>query len=477
MLSICELPNQMRGASWGDDDTIVFATNETQSGLWQVSASGGEPKLLTTPARDQGEVNHLWPEVLPGSNAVLFTIVSPDEFQIAVLRLDTMETTVLFSGGGNPRYSPTGHLLYGTDGYVWAVGFDLERLETVGDPVPVQEDVLTKIAGSANFGVADDGSLIYVPDSHGLMGEQHRLVWVDRTGEEDEVPAELRPYRSLKLSPDGTRVAVEIGEPANADVWVYDLTTNIDTRLTVDPATDAFPLWTPDGNRVFFASVRNGPWNIYDVAANGTGQVSRVVTANTIQIPQAFAPDGRTLVFSEVTSDTGLDLALLDVSDDSEVVGSIRTEFRDSAGVVSPDGRWLAYVSDESGEDQTYVRPFPDLDAGRWQISSGFGVAPVWGPDSRELFYQTVDNSGDTAVMRVTIATEPEFRSATPSALFQGAYRLGEGAAAHAYDISPDGQRFLMVKEDLDVNEPAAQPRIAVTLNWAEELTRLVPTP
>ena len=257
--TICDLPEGRgtRGASWGANGSIIFGTADGRSGLWQVAAVGGEPRQLTTPDAEKGEVNHQWPEILPGGEAVLFTITADpvEESQIAVLSLDTLEQKVVVSGGTFPQYSSTGHLLYVVQGNLWAVGLDLNRLETVGDAVPVQEGVLTKEAGGADFSVSADGSLAYIP---GIAGgtEARTLVWVDRQGREEPLPTPPAPYDSPRISPDGRSVAVERRNPENTDVMVYDLQQGTEVRLTFDPGVDESPLWSPDGRRVFF---RHGP--------------------------------------------------------------------------------------------------------------------------------------------------------------------------------------------------------------------------
>ena len=284
--TICEIVGDLRGASWGADGTIVFASADLGSGLWRVAAVGGQPEQLTTPDPEQGERDHLWPEILPGGENVLFSIRGGGEFQIAVLSLETGEQKVVLRGGSYPRYSPTGHLLYGVQENLWAVGFDLSRLETVGDPVPVQEGVLTKFQGTADFDVSDNGSLIYVPGGAGL-GDERTLVWVDRQGREEPLRAPPAPYESPRISPDGRHVAVQLGA-SNADVMVYDLQRDTSTRLTFDPAQDRWPIWSPDGLRVLFSSNREGPSNIYSKAADGTGATERLNRERDRPIPSVL---------------------------------------------------------------------------------------------------------------------------------------------------------------------------------------------
>ena len=289
--------------------------------------------------------------------------------------------------------------------------------------------------------------------------------------------AEARPYSSMQLSPDGQQVVMEVQNPGNVDIWIYDLARNTPTRLTFDPAVDRLPAWTPDGERVVFTSGRDGgPMNLYWKAADGTGQAERLTTTANIQSPQSFTPDGQTLVFTEFAPGTALDLGILAMDGDRQTEALLQAEAREGYGAVSPDGRWLAYLSDESGQDEVYVRPFLNVDQGRWEISRGFGVSPRWGPNSRELFYQTRGaGAASVSVMAVANDSEPTFRPGTPVTVFDGPYRLGIRDASPAFDVSPDGQRFLMIKEESSASN---SPNIIIVVqHWVEELTRLVPIP
>ena len=466
--TICELPGDLRGASWGADDTIVFASADFASGLWRVAAAGGEPEPLTTRDPEQGEVDHRWPEILPGGEAVVFTIIANpvEDSQIAVLSLTTGEQRVVLHGGSYPRYSPTGHLLYGVRGNLWAVGFDLRRLETVGDPVPVLAGVLTKDAGTADYDLSENGSLIYVPGVS-AAAEERTMVWVDRRGREELLGAPPAPYESPRISPDGRYVAVDVIESETSYVMIYDLQRDTPTRLTFGPGFSSYPVWSPDGRRVLFTSNRDGRQNIYSMAADGTGPVERLTTTDTLQVPQSWSADGHSLVIMDTLPSGGIDLKLVLFGAENQTEGLIETEFLDVYAEVSPDGGWVAYGS--GGE--VWVQPFPDVEGGRWQISRDGGRSPMWGPSGQELFFRRSD-SGD--MMVVTVETESTFDAGNPEFLFAAPYITGQALRNRPWDVASDG-RFLMVKEQAATD--ATETRIHVVLNWDQELLERVPIP
>ena len=258
-VTICQLGSPMRGQTWGPGNAIIFAEVVDGTGLWRVPAGGGDPEPLTTPDIDNGERNHLWPEILPGGQAVLFTIemgAATESVQIAVLSLETGEQKILIPGGSHPRYTSTGHIVYSVPGALRAVAFDVGRLEVTSDPVPVLEGVTTKGSSAANFSVSAEGSLVYTAGPSG-GGGQRTLVWVDRQGKEEAVTAEPRSYTYPRISPDGGRVALDVRGGDN-DIWIWDFARETLTQLTFDPGNDNYPVWTPDGTRVAFASSRAG---------------------------------------------------------------------------------------------------------------------------------------------------------------------------------------------------------------------------
>jgi eukaryotic-like serine/threonine-protein kinase len=462
------------GASWGADGAIVFATQDPSSGLLRVSASGGEPEVLTMPHRDQGELDHLLPEVLPGGQAVLFTISAGgaiDNFQIAVLDLRTRQQRILIRGGSHARYVSSGHLVYGAAEALWAVRFDLRRLEVVGMPVPVLDAVRVTAAGAGggNVSISAGGTLVYVPGRAEASYLRGSLVWVDRRGREEALNVPVRPYRYPRLSPDGTKVALEALDQER-DIWIWDVGRETLTRLTFDPQEDQYPVWTPDGRRVLFRSERSGPFNLFAQAADGTGTVERVTESPNEHAPYSVSPDGRRLVFREDVRGTGEDLKVLTLQGERRAETLVQTAFSELNGEISPDGRWLAYQSNESGQDEIYVRPFPSANSGRWQISSSGGRTPVWARSGKELFYRALD--GAVLGVGVEVTDRATFRASTPAKLVEGPYLTSTG---RDYDVSPDGHRFLMIKQ-VATDATSAPREIVVVQNWLEELKRLVPT-
>ena len=462
-ITLCELTG-IYGASWGADDTILFG--QGPNGIWQVPGTGGTPERLI--AVEEGELAH-GPQMLPGGEWVLYSLRPAgtsvwDAAQIVVQSVTTGERQVLIEGGHDGRYVATGHLVYALAGVLFAVPFDLGARQVTGGPVSLVEGVQGASGGrtgAAQFSLAGNGSLVYIPGSAG--GGQIELVWVDRAGQTQSVGADQLAYGRGRVSPDGTRVAVDTPGEDNPDVWIYDLARKTLTRLTFDEAFDGFPLWTPDGSRVVFQSLREGG-GLFWKAADGTGEVERLLESSDAPRPYGWSADGR-LVFEQNPGDIGV----LTVDGDRTMELVIDTEFLEREPAMSPDGRWIAYRSNESGQAEIYVRPFPNLDDGKWQVSAGGGFDPVWSPDERELFFLS---SSELMVARVE--TEPTFNAATPESLF---IRTGFAASAgREYDIAPDGERFLFLRGQ-GGQVADGNPGLVFVQNWFEELRARVPVP
>jgi eukaryotic-like serine/threonine-protein kinase len=460
------------GATWGSQGTIVFG-NATES-LKQVSDSGSAPQSLTRLV--EGENGHRWPEFLPGGKAVLFAAGNSGNWsgaQIAVQPVGSGERRNLVQGGTLPRYAPSGHLLYVQAGTLMAVPFDPQRLATTGAAVPMLEGVMqSATSGAARYSISATGSLVYVLGS--VQATQRRLIWVNRNGAEQPLAAPAHSYETPRISPDGRRVSVDIREEVS-QIWLYDLARETLTRLTFEGNTNQNPAWTPDGKRIAFQSNKGGSaFNLFWLLADGSGGLERLATSENLQAPNSWSSDGQLLAFTELNPTTGWDIWVLRMGDTSAGPGQVRkpqsflrTKFTEGAPRFSPDGRWLTYVSDESGRFEIYVQPYPGP-GGKWQISTEGGTEPVWNHNGRELFYR----SGDK-MMAVDITTQPGFGAGKPRMLFEGRY-VRTAATIPTYDVSPDGQRFLMLKPTEQAQ--AATTQINVVLNWFQELKQKVPT-
>jgi serine/threonine-protein kinase len=465
---VCATQGAPRGATWSEDGTIVFATNSTTTGLLRVSAAGGEPVVLTKPDRERGEGGHLWPELLPGGKAVLFTIAqvggSIENAQIAVLDLQTGRSKVLIGGGSDAHYVPTGHLVYGVKGTLRAVAFDLGRLEVVGTPAPVLEGVATTTTDAADVGVAANGSLVYIP---GVAGRQ-TVVSVDRQGRASPLPGlPLDEYRDVRVSPDGARLALA----TQTDVWTYDVVRATLSRLTTASAAGTRPLWTPDGQRIIFTSRRAGYPELFWRPADGTGSDERLLArAKDLNdlLANGWSADGRQLLFSE-GANLRCAIGQIAIERPSEATVLVKNEFCNARASVSPDGRWMAYESNVSGRNEIYAERYPAL-GNRQQISTGGGILPLWSRDGRELFFSATDGR---QMFAVPVQSGTTLVAGRPQVLFEFAM-LVNGAGNRPYDIAPDG-RFVMIRSGQAEAGGGTASNLIVVQNWFEELKRLVP--
>ena len=453
--------NDPRGASWGSQGMIIFIPTRN-SALQKVSDAGGTTQPLTRFGKNEN--SHRWPEFLPGNEAILFAASSGgtnwNNAQISVQSVGTGERRDLIQGGTHPRYAPSGHLVYAQGGTLMAVPFDAQRLAVTGAALPVQEGVLqSTLSGAAQYSFSSTGSLVYVPGS--VQATQRKLVWVNRSGAEQPVAAPARAYRGPRLSPDGRVVAVAV-EGQETEIWLYNLSRDTLTRLTFQGNTNYNPVWTTDGKRIVFTSVGQG---LHWQAADGSGGPEMLKEFGGT--PNSWSPDGQVLAFDDNRSNTGRDIWVLRLADRKEEQ-FLGTPFNEGAAQFSPDGRWLAYVSNESGHYEVYVQPYPGP-GGKLQISTEGGAEPFWNPNGRELFYR-IDNK----MMAVDITTQPSFSAGKPKVLFAGQYQSSPSPVPNAnYDVSSDGQRFLMLKPG---GQDQAVTQINVVLNWFEELKQKVPT-
>ena len=462
-----------RGAAWTDDDTIVYAHSSSE-GLWAVAASGGEPTRLTSVDRSRGEGEHTSPEVLPGGRALLFTIGGAGTGEIAVLDLRTRTYKVLLRGGWGPRYVASGHLVYSSGASLLAVPFDPNRLVVTGSTITLLEQPAVTPGSGLDGAVSRTGTLVYVPGA-ASVADQRMLVWVDRQGREEPVPAPPRTYQMVRLAPDGTRAALDVRDQDN-DIWIWTFTSRTLTRLTSAPGNDMFPVWTSDSARVIFSAAPDSEARrlLASRVADGSAPTEGLLSGEpgAVYHPYDVSPDGSTLVLG-----AGLDLMAFELRSGpsriptrsgQELRTLIQTPFVEQNAGVSPDGRWLAYQSNESGRDEVYVRPFPNLEAGRWLVSTNGGRTPLWARRGGELFYGTPDG----AVMSVRVLPgTPWQHEAAVQVVRPGYFHAGE--VDRTFDVSPDGERFLMIKQNANAGD--VRRSIVVVQNWHEDLKRLAP--
>jgi serine/threonine-protein kinase len=445
------------GVDWSGDElvlTLGFA------GLHRVSAEGGEPEVLTVLDRDRREKSHRFPQVLPGGTAVLFTLATSttdswDDASIAMASMQTGERKVVLEGGSYARYSPTGHLVYVRRGSLHAVSFDLRKLEVTGPPALVLPQVMTNfVVGTAEFALAENGSLVYVPglSTTGLR----RVVSVDRDGRVETLLETPRLLNDLSLSPDGRLLALGVAGGIES-IWTYEIDRETLTRWTSE--WDNFhPVWAPSGREIAFASARASGWSLYKRDVDGVGEAERLDAVGT---PASWSPDGAVLAFNEYSAETGDDIWMLPLSGDRKPEFFLNGRANETWPSFSPDGRWVAYQSDETGEFEIYLRQFPG-GGGMRPVSTGGGAFPVWNPRGKELFYV----SGDK-MMAVVVETEGELLLGRPTVLFERRRNASESFA-----VTPDGQRFMFIEYGDDRPAPT---HLVLVQNFSEELKRLVP--
>ena len=470
-VTICE-PGSARGATWLPDDTIVF-TPATGAGLLRVPSSGGKPVVVADPnAPDEQSLRY--PDSLPGGRALLFTIQRHtgdfNSAAIGVLRLDTGERRVLLEGGSSPHYVPDGHMAFVRAGSVFVVPFDVSTLSVKGTPVPVIDGVLfSPNQGTAQFAVSGTGSAVYVA-GRVAQGSQ-TLVWVDRHGVVETVPAPAQNYEFPRLSPDGRQIAVSINGSSAAglrDVWLYDLARHTLSRLTFEKEEAETPLWTPDGKRVTYALQCSGRREFAWKLADGSAQEDVFVPTDQHFHLGAWSPDGERLVAA--ATESGVDagsLWLLELKPKPTVRPLLKTQRAAQAPAISPDGNWLAYSANDTNRFEIYVQAFPGP-GGKYQISTEGGVEPRWNPNGRELFYR----SGNK-MMAVSVRTSGNtFESDTPQLLFDGKFTVMDGAHDAWYDVARDGQRFLMMRR----TDAQNTTDMVVIHDWSSELATRVPS-
>ena len=475
-VTLGETENNLFGASWGADDTILFGQ---PSGIWRVAGTGGTPELAIS--AEDGEAVY-GPQMLPGGDLALFTLRpagtgSWDASQIVVQSLTSGERTVLIDGGRDARYVPTGHVVYALGTTLLAQVFDLDRLAMRGGPVALVENVRSaEVTGGAQFSVSPDGTFIYVEGS-GFEGTS-TPVWADHTGQEDLLDIPAADYHEARVSPDGTRVAAHVRGDDTSSIWIADAIRGTLSRVTLEAANGFSPIWTPDGQHVVFTSAPDGAFGFYRKSADGTGDAERLVTIEAASQLRAgnWTADGSQLVFTLTTDDSGSDIGVLSMEDEPSWEPLFGTDADEYLPALSPDGRRIAYVSTETGQPEVYVQRFPDLGE-RQQVSTDGGIDPLWSPDGRALYYLGTGGGAPDDMRVVSIEPGPPFSVGRPEVLFALGNFFGRPRGEGRYhDIAPDGQRFLILSGQgaSEAGAPSSR-QINVVLNWHQELLERVP--
>jgi Tol biopolymer transport system component len=470
-LTLCDVDNDYRGASWGDNGMIVYSPN-TNSGLWIVPDTGGTPEELTALDETANERSHRWPYMLPGSKAVLFTSqVRGDSFNNTLIELYDFETgkrAVLHRGGSSPSYTPSGHIVFGRDGSLFAVPFDLDTLTVRGSPAPVLEEIQTNSGnGGTPYNFSETGVLMYQAGGEFI---QSQAMWADRQGATSLLDPTPRNILSTMLSPDESRLAYQLYgiESSNFDIWVYEIKRNVLSRLTFSNGNEMNPIWSPDGEFIVYSDSTASKPILMRKRADGSSDAERLMkTEDVVQFASDWSSDGRYIMYQEQSQgDSGWDLVYVEIDDsDPEPILFLGTPYDEIHGVFSPDGKWVAYESDESGQGEIYVRPFPS-GGGRWQISSAGGIYPAWSEDGSELFF--IENGSITAVGITNSETSISIGAATRVMPFKPKEKFFNGQ----YNVTQDEQRFVIsqvINQNTGEQDPSA---LFFVFNWFEDLKR-----
>jgi serine/threonine-protein kinase len=465
-VATCDLPGEagspgralsVRGASWGPDGMVVF-TPGPYSGLWRVPAEGGTPRSLTTLGPQKGETSHRWPQVLPGGRAALFTISPPSgqahDARIGVVSLETGQYRVVLEGTGFARYLSSGHILYAKLGSVLAVPFDSKRLVVTGPPVTVLDDVQMSLGGHfyADLDVSTSGALVFVPGAPRLV--ERSLFWVDREGRAEPLTSARRSWDNPRLSPDGRRLALAVdSDLENTDVWLLDLERDASDRLA-SGGRNSWPVWSPDGGRVAFVALTGSGFQVTTVTADGSRPPEPVGerTHGPYELDD-WSRDGRLLVFTQQNPGRLWDIGLQPLDAGREPRFLLANTFTECCAALSPDGRWMAYVSLETGSYEVYVQPFPALGE-KHRVSTHGGIQPRWSRDGRELFYRSTGDRPKIMAVAVEVEVQSGLRLGRPKALFDDVFAVVGGSYDRAnYDVAPDG-RFVFIEKPPETPAP-----------------------
>ncbi len=466
---ICDVVGT-RGAAWTPDGRIILTPSSTER-LYVVPADGGELEPLTTLDRSREEYTHRFPSLLPDGDTLLFSAPRGTDFDSAPIwafSLSTGERRLLLEGGADARYLETGHLVFVRAGSLMAVPVDEASLEPLGPPVPVVEGVTVQgNTGAGYFATSGDRSLVYM--SGGTIGQDLTLVRVHTDGRTSLLTREARAYRWPRVSPEGDRIAVTVIGIGGQDLasYIVDTRDGAVRRFTFEGGSVA-PIWSPEGRSIAFTSVRTGFWNVYVKPSDGTGPARGLTSGDQMYTVSSWSPDGQVLALTRFDPETLYDIWLLPLEEGAAPRQLLKTPSNEGGTKFSPDGRWIAYNSDESGSFQVYVTAYPGL-GGKWQVSTEGGTEPVWSRDGRRLFYRQ-----GRSLMAVDVETDPVFEASAPVLVTRSSYEaLTATIDWPNYDVYPDGESFVMISAP---EEGAERDHVDVVLNWFDELKRRVPS-
>jgi eukaryotic-like serine/threonine-protein kinase len=466
--TLCDAPVN-RGGTWNRDGVILFAPVVTGP-LYRVSASGGVPIPVTRFDPSRGEASHRWPFFLPDGRHFLYDVASfgsggqQEKMGIYVGSLDSKEEKFLLRANSSVAYAPPGYLLFFRERSLMAQSFDAKGMHVTGEPFSIAEEVqyFPQHYG-ALFSVSENGVLLYQARSTSGVSQ---LVWFDRSGKEMGSLGAPANQANPRISQDGKRVALDIIDPqiGNMDIWIYESSGGVATRFTSDPAFEADPIWSPDGSRIVFFSNRKGGPDLRQKSSSGAGSEEVVLHSESSKYPTDWSPDGRFILYRAFDAKTNLELWVQPFGGDRRPIPFLKARFGADLGQFSPDGRWVAYASNESGKWEIYVAPFPGPGS-NWKVSSAGGSEPRWRRDGKELFYLAPDEK----LMAVEVKEGSTFSADAARPLFQT--RRREHISSNdlfSYDVSADGQRFLV---NTDIGEVTSPP-LTVVLNWPAGLER-----
>jgi len=456
-------------------ETIVFMMNYA---LWEIPATGGaSPVLVAEPNTERGETRYNRPDFLPNGKAVVFEVrrngTATTDADIALLDLETKDIIILAEEGTDPQYLSSGHVLYARGSTLFSLRLDTDQLQPVGQPTPVEREVLRYSGGSSQFSVSSNGVFAHIPTAVD-SDENRTLIWVDTDGNEDYVGAGYGAYQWLSISPDGVKIAATRYEvEPSRDVWIWD-TKSLSTDRRTFGEDDFAPVWSVDGSTFAFASGRSdaADRDIYVAPQDGSAAATVLYAGEEALYPVSRAPDGSIVVLRRRGDFASDDLLLLDAEGRSlEVI--VGTEFNEANASLSPDGQWLAYTSNESGQEQVFVRRLPGP-SGRWAVSPPGGTIPNWSPNGLVVYYEYRGSMWAVSLDLDAVATVVERRELFSTAPYLTSICCG----IVPYDVHPDTGRFLMIENQVAPSDAAGNaitPHIVVVLNWLEELKRLVP--